>query len=81
MTMNKLSHCKTCDAMIAKTASKCPQCGAVKSTAARWVAIAVVGMVLALITWATWIKPLLEKGDGLDEIERQIRAGETPRAR
>jgi predicted ATP-dependent serine protease len=73
--MKTLTECKTCGARIAKSASKCPQCGASKSTLARAVAIAVGGLVLAVLFYAMWIKPTLEKMQDMDAIERQIRSG------
>jgi hypothetical protein len=62
--------------MIAKSAAKCPQCGAAKTNAARMVAILVGGAVLALLAWAMWIGPMMRVDDDLDEIERKIRAGQ-----
>ena len=74
--MKNLIDCETCGAKIAKTAAKCPQCGATKGTLARTVAIVIGGVVLAVLAYAMWIKPTLEKMQDMDAIEQQIRSGE-----
>ena len=69
----KLKPCKSCNAMIANSASKCPQCGAAKSNAARIVLIAVGGMVLAVLAWAMWIKPTMDQSSDLERIEQELK--------
>ena len=71
----KLQPCKTCGAKIAKSASKCPQCGASKGTLARTLAIVAAAVVLAGVVYAMMIKPAMEKMGELDEVEQQIRSG------
>jgi hypothetical protein len=62
--------------MIAKSASKRPQCGASKTTLARTLAILIGGAVLAVLFYAMWIKPTLDKMGEMDEVERRIRSGQ-----
>lgn len=69
----KLTACGSCGREIAKSASRCPQCGAARSNAARLVALLVGGAVLALVAWVMWIGPMLEKGSDIDVIEQQLR--------
>lgn len=46
--MKKLTSCKTCGAQIAKSASKCPQCGAAKTTVARMIVLVLIALVIGL---------------------------------
>ena len=69
-----MTSCKSCGAHVAKSAAKCPQCGAAKGTAARWVVIATGGLVLLLLTHVMVFRPIMEKMGDMDGIERDIRS-------
>lgn len=51
--MDKLVKCRTCGAEIAKTANRCPKCGAqqhiVALTACYLIALAAIGAILSII--------------------------------